>query len=233
MPLNKYDMVLVDYTVKVKESGEVVETTSADKAKEFKIYDPSRYYEPLLVIIGEGRVIKGFEEALEKADVGNEVEVEIPPEKAYGLRDPSKVKVIPLKVFLKSGVRAEVGKVVEVNGELGTVRSVSSGRVVVDFNHPLADKTLIYRFKVVKKLEDDIEKVKYLIKRHIRDIALDDINVSIEGEPRRVVVELPRKVLLSEGIQYAKRLASDDILKYLNANEVVFIERYSREGTSK
>ncbi|MEM1601238.1 MAG: hypothetical protein QW339_04620 [Sulfolobales archaeon] len=118
---------------------------------------------------------------------------------------------------------------VEIGGQLGTIRSVSGGRVVVDFNHPLAGKTLTYSFKVVKKLEDGVEKVKYLVKRYVKGIKVDDIRVELNQD--RVVVELPKTSYLSENIQIAKKLASDDILRYLDVSEVVFVERYSKEGS--
>ncbi|MEM0361763.1 MAG: FKBP-type peptidyl-prolyl cis-trans isomerase [Sulfolobales archaeon] len=229
MPLSKNDMVLVDYVVRVKETGEVIEVTNEEKAKEFKVYDPSKTYEPLLVIVGEGRVIRGFEEALEGSEVNVDVEVDIPPEKAYGVRDPNKVRTFSLRDFARANIRPEVGKVVEIGGQLGTIRSVSGGRVVVDFNHPLAGKTLTYSFKVVKKLEDGVEKVKYLVKRYVKGIKVDDIRVELNQD--RVVVELPKTSYLSENIQIAKKLASDDILRYLDVSEVVFVERYSKEGS--
>lgn len=231
MPLSKNDIVLVDYVVRVKESGEVIEVTDAEKAKEFKVFDPGKSYEPLLVVLGEGRVIKGFEEALESSEVGVDAEVDIPPDKAYGVRDPNKVKTLSLRDFARAGVKPEVGKVVEVGGQLGTVRSVSGGRVVVDFNHPLAGKTLTYSFRVVKKLDEPVEKVKYLVKRYVRGVNVDDVKVSVDSESSKVSIELPRNSYFSENIQIAKKLASDDIFKYLNFNEVIFIERYSKEGS--
>ena len=97
MPLSKNDFVIVDYTVRVKETGEVIDTTSGEEARKAKIYDPNRVYEPSLVIIGEGRFVKGFEEELMNSDVGTEKEIEVPPEKAYGPRDPNKVKVFSLR----------------------------------------------------------------------------------------------------------------------------------------
>lgn len=229
MPLSKNDMVLVDYVVRIKESGEVIEVTNAEKAKELKVYDPNKEYEPLLVILGEGRVVKGFEEVLEGSEVGVDVEVDIPPDKAYGVRDPNKVRTIPLRDFVRANIKPEVNRVVEIGGQLGTIRSVSGGRVVVDFNHPLAGKTLTYSFRVVKKLEDVVEKVKYLIRRHVKGVSLDDIKVEVNGD--NVRVELPKTSYLNENIQIAKRLASEDILKYLNFNEVIFVERYSKEGS--
>lgn len=229
MPSSKNDMILVDYVVRVKETGEVIEVTNEEKAKEFKVYDPSKTYELLLVVIGEGRVIKGFEEALEGSEVNVDIEVDIPPEKAYGVRDPNKVRTFPLRDFTRASIRPEVGKVVEIGGQLGTIRSVSGGRVVVDFNHPLAGKTLTYSFKIVKKLEDSVERVKYLVKRYVKGIKVDEIKVEVDQG--RVMVELPKTSYLSENIQIAKKLASDDILKYLDVSEVVFVERYSKEGS--
>ncbi|MEM0505305.1 MAG: FKBP-type peptidyl-prolyl cis-trans isomerase [Sulfolobales archaeon] len=231
MPLSKNDMVLVDYVVRVKESGDVIEVTDAEKAKEFKVFDPSKSYEPLLVIIGEGRVIKGFEEALENSEVGVNVEVDIPPDKGYGERDPNRVKTLSLRDFARAGIRPEVGKVVEVGGQLGTVRNVSGGRVVVDFNHPLAGKTLTYSFRIIKKLDDMVEKVKYLVKRYVKGVNVDEVKIDVDSGAGKVSIELPRSSYFSENIQIAKKLASDDIFKYLNVNEVIFIERYAKEGS--
>ena len=62
MPLKDGDFVLVDYTLKVKETGQVIDTTREEVAKEVSIHRPDKTYEPMLVVIGAGWVLKGLEE---------------------------------------------------------------------------------------------------------------------------------------------------------------------------
>lgn len=228
MPFAKNDFVLVEYTLSIKESGEVIETTNPEVAKEKKIFKPDVIYEPLLVVIGEGRIVQGFEEAITKSELGKEEVVEVPPEKAYGPRDPNKVKVMPLREFVKAGITPEVGKVVEIGGNLGIVRSVSGGRVIVDFNHPLAGKTLVYRFKVIKKIEDLSEKIKYLLHRRMKKVPVNNFKVSI-GEKGDVTIEIPREAFFVENIQIIKRVVADELFKlFENIREVVYVEKYVR-----
>jgi len=96
MSFKEGDFILIDYVAKVKETGELIDTSKAEVAKEYKKFSEEKIYEPLLVIIGEHRVVEGLEEELKKMNVGEEKTLEIPPEKAYGKRDPSKVKLLPL-----------------------------------------------------------------------------------------------------------------------------------------
>ncbi|MCJ7614312.1 FKBP-type peptidyl-prolyl cis-trans isomerase, partial [Candidatus Bathyarchaeota archaeon] len=64
MPIQKSDFIVVDYTGKVKETGEVFDTTSEEIAKENKLYKEGDIYEPRLVVVGEGWVLKALDEAL-------------------------------------------------------------------------------------------------------------------------------------------------------------------------
>ncbi len=233
MPLNKGDFILVEYTVKVKETGQIIETTNAEEAKKAKIYDESRTYEPLLIILGEGRVIPGFEEHLLSSEVGEEKEVEIPPEKAYGTRDPSKVRIVPLRELRKHvDVSSLVpGAIVNINGVPAVIRSITGGRVVVDFNHPLAGKTLIYRFKIVKKIDNEEEKVKYLLHRQLKNIEPNKFKV--HRRDNTLIIEIPREAILIENIQYVKSIVANEVFKYVDPNlsAVEYVEKF--EKTSK
>ncbi len=233
MPLNEKDFILIEYTVKIKDTGRVIDTTDEKIAKEHGIFDEEKEYGPVLVIIGEGRFVKGFEDTLKESNVGEEKEVEIPPEKAFGVRDPKKIKTFSVRELRKRGVkRLEPGEVVEIGGIPGVVRSVGGGRAIIDFNHPLAGKTLVYKFKIVKRIDDRIEKIKYLIKRRIRGVSLDEINVYEDNG--KITIELPEKVLLAEDIQLAKRIIASEIPKYIdNIREIVFIDRFYKAPEEK
>ena len=157
MALRDGDFILIEYTVRVKETGNIVDTTNEEIARREGIYDSNKVYGPTLVVVGKGWVIKGLDEALKELDVGVEKEIEIPPEKAYGPRDPSKVKVYSLREFRRRGIDVRIGDAIDFGGQTGIVKSITGGRVVVDFNHPLAGKTLVYKVKVLEKLEEPVE----------------------------------------------------------------------------
>lgn len=235
MPFNKGDFILIDYTAKVKESGELIDTTIEEVAKKENVYREDRVYKPLLVILGEHRIVTGLEEALEKMSVGEEKIVEVEPSKAYGERDPNKVRTLSLREFSKRGITPRPGEVVEVGGLPAVIRSVSGGRVIVDFNHPLAGKTIVYEVKVLSKLESISDKLKHLVHRRIRTVPIEKIKVRIVKGTARV--QLPEESYLLEDIQYAKQAIVRDVEKYLeDVYKVEFIEFYEikkREATSK
>lgn len=228
MSIEKGSFILVDYTVTVKETGEPVETTMEEEAKQLGIYRADEVYEPRLIIVGEGWVLKGVEEVLPNLKQDEPVVVEVPPDKGVGSRDPSKVRLIPLRRFPRDS-RPKVGDRVEVDGRIGIVRAVGAGRVQVDFNHPLAGKTLVYKIILRKALETIEEKIAALLKRRFPGI--DVSKTVIRVTERRVEVELPSDIRLTEGIQLAKRGFTMDVARYIgNIDEVVFIERYRTEG---
>jgi len=227
MSIGKGSFILVDYTVTVKETGEPVETTMEEDAKQLGIYRAGEVYEPRLIIVGEGWVVKGVEEALANLKLGEPVVIEVPPEKGVGPRDPSKIRMIPLRKFPKDS-RPKVGDRVEVDGRVGIVRTVGAGRVQVDFNHPLAGKTLVYKVILRKTLESIEEKIEALLRRRFPGIDMGKTTVRIAD--RRVEIELPSDLQLAEGIQLAKRGFATDVAKYIgDIDEIVFVERYKAE----
>ncbi len=224
MPLETGTLVLVNLTGRVKDTNEPLETTLEEDAKTLGIYDPSRRYEPRLISVGEGWVIQGLDEALKQASVGEKISIDIPPEKAFGQRDAAKIKLIPLRRFGEKAREITVGDEVEVEGRVGVVRFVGSGRVQVDFNHRLAGKVLNYSIEVVKKLEEASEKILYLIRRWIN---VDEKKISATIEDNVVKIKLPEETYLLEGLQISKRGISKDIFKYVaGVEKVIFIEEY-------
>lgn len=224
MPLDAGTLVYINYTAKIKDVEKVIEVTVEDEAKKLGVHDPAQRYEPRLVAIGEGWVLKGLDEALMTADVGEKISVEVAPEKGFGQRDPSKVNMIALRKFGKKASELRIGDEIEIDNKIGIVRFVGSGRAQIDFNHRLAGKTLLYEVEVVKKLETDREKVVALIKRRIF-IEEEKIDFTIEDD--NIKIQLPRDLYLVEGIQIIKRAISNDLFKFIKViSKVYFIELY-------
>ncbi|GBC75603.1 FKBP-type peptidyl-prolyl cis-trans isomerase SlyD [archaeon HR06] len=220
-------LLLINITGKVKDTGELIETTLEEEAKKFNLYDPTRKYEPKLVILGEGLLLKVIEDKIKEAEIGSKFQIEIPPEQAFGLRDSNKIKLIPLRKFGDQAKDLSIGSRVEVDNKVGTVKYIGSGRVQVDFNHPLAGKTLSYEVEIVKEITEDNEKIKALIRRRL---PLENIQFELKEELRIII---PEEAFLLEGLQIIKRAIANDIFKYLpNIKKVSFIESFEASPKS-
>ena len=228
MSLQKGNFILVDYVAKVKETGEVFDTTLEETAKKEHLFKEGDIYEPKLVVIGEGWVIKALDENLTTMEVDKAAVVEIPPDKAFGPRDPEKVKRIPLRQLLAKDITPTLGKRVEYGGKTATVRAVGAGRVLLDFNPPLAGKTLVYDATVKKKLETKDEKIAALIHRRIP--AVEQGKFKFVLKPKIVSIEMPEEAFYLEGIQIAKRGIAADIQRFLEGiTTVKFAETFKAE----
>ena len=227
MSLKNGDFTLANYTLKVKETGDVVGTTLESVAKEKRLYRGEEHYEPFFIIVGEGWVPKGLDEALTGLEVGKAATIELPPEKGYGVRDPKKVRLVPLRKFTAEGLTPVPGLQVNLDGKTAQVRSVGAGRVQVDYNHPFAGKTLIYDITVEKIISNDDDKVRNLIHKQLPSVDPQKFDVKIEGA--RLQVEVPEDAFFLEGLQVAKRTITADVEKYLpNIGTLAFLETFKR-----
>lgn len=228
MPTQKGDFVLIDMTAKVKETDEVFDTTVSEVAKNAKIYNENAVYEPRLVVIGEGWVLKNLDEKLLGLEPGKKDTFEIPPEKAFGARDPNKIKLVSLKKFVDQKVAPAPGMEVEIDGKLATIRSVGAGRVQADFNLPLAGRTLVYDVEVKKILESSEERIHALIHRRIPNVDVKKFELTLD--PKKVTINVPEEALFLEGLQLAVRGLAFDIQKFFSDVEIVeFLERFVKK----
>jgi peptidylprolyl isomerase len=231
LPIKNGDFLLVNYTLKVKETGETVGTTLETVAKETKLFHGEERYEPFFAVVGEGWVPKGLDEALTGLEVGKANTIELAPERGYGARDPKKVRLVPLRKFRAEGVTPVPGLQVNIDGKSAQVRAVGAGRVQVDYNHPFAGKTLIYDVTVEKILETDEDKVRNLIHKRIPPVDQTKFNVRIEADGLNV--EIPEDGFFLEGLQVAKRTLTADVEKFFpKIQTVTFYETFKKPATS-
>ena len=116
---------------------------------------------PIGVCIGESRILKALENVLKDKGVG-EYSIKLSPEEGFGKRDTKLIRFIPPKYFKEKKLNPYPGLSITVDDDYGVVRSVSGGRILVDFNHPWSGKDLFYEVKVHEKIEDSLEKAKAL-----------------------------------------------------------------------
>jgi len=231
MPFEKGDFVLIDYVARVKETSEVFDTTTEDIAKKERLHKEGTIYEPNLVVIGEGWVLKAMDDGLLNLELNKTASIEIPPEKAFGNRDPEKVRLVPLRRLTDKGITPQLGMRLEYEGKLAIVRTLGAGRVQLDFNPPLAGKTLVYEVTVQKKLETIQEKINALIHRRIPTIDIEKFGVKIKKTA--VEIEVPEEAFYIEGLQAAKRGIALDIQKFFAEKDTVkFVETFKRKVPS-
>lgn len=139
--------VMLNYTGKF-EDGVIFDSSVEENAKNCENYSPQRNYEPLMVKVGAGQVIKGFDNALVGMKVGEKKEVLIPPEEGYGNYNKDLVQTVPIEAFKTAGITPSEGQLLNTSMGMGTVSHVDDAEVKVDFNSPLAGKTLIFEITV-------------------------------------------------------------------------------------
>ena len=224
MTIEKGTLIFANYTAKVKDTGEGIETTVEEEAKKLNMHDASRKYEPRLVAVGEGWLLSGLDDEVKKMDIGQKKEIELPPEKAFGARDPTQTRMVPLRKFGEKAHELEVGDSVDVDNRMGIVRFIGSGRAQVDFNHRLAGKSILYDFEVVRKVETDNDKVRAIVDRRF---AGEGGKVDFKLAEGRLDLNVPEELFLMEGLQIIKRGISNDIFKFVpKVSELTFVEKF-------
>jgi len=233
MPFEKGDFLLIDYVAKVKETGEVFDTTIEDVAKKERLYKEGEIYEPKLVAVGEGWVLKALDESLPNLELNKTTPVEIPPEKAFGSRDPEKVRLVPLRRLTSKGITPQLGMRVEFEGKLAVVRTMGAGRVQLDFNPPLAGKTLVYEVTAQKKLDTKQEKINALIHRRMPAVDITKFTLKMGKKTSKTIeINVPEEAFYVEGLQLAKRGIATDIQKFFpETTTIKFVEAFTKKET--
>ncbi|MET1123653.1 MAG: peptidylprolyl isomerase [Archaeoglobaceae archaeon] len=216
----KGDFVKISYTAKL-EDGTVIDTTDEEVAKEHGIYNENARYGDIYLIVGEGHVVKGLEEDIEGKEVGYRGSVAVPPEKAFGEYDPNNKDTFSVTRFAE---KPEVGQRVRIGNRIGTVERIIGRRVIVDFNHPLAGKTIVFEYEIKEKLEKPEDKLKALFLIHtgvdVKDVRIED---------SKAVVEVPTDAYLNQLFIIGRYRVAKDVFRFLDIEELEIVERFSRE----
>lgn len=189
--ISKKDFVEIEYTGMVKEDNSIFDTTSNEIAKKNDL-DMREEFGPVIVCVGESLVLKGLDTSLEGKEVGAEYGIEIKPEDAFGSKNAKLIQMIPTSKFIQQKIQPMPGMQLNIDGVLGTVKTVGGGRSLVDFNHPLAGKELFYKVKVNKKITDAKEQLTGYLKLVL---GTKDFGVEINGQKAKITLksEIPKE----------------------------------------
>ena len=137
----------------VVEKGNKIKVEYEGKLENGEVFDASKNHgKPLEFVAGEGMVVAGFDNAVLGMNEGEEKEVTLKPEEAYGQKEERAVQSVP-KQMMPEGIKEgmSIGIPLE-NGQTipARITNVSDEQVTIDMNHPLAGKTLNFKIKVLE-----------------------------------------------------------------------------------
>jgi len=146
MAIENNQVVGIEYELKEKGSSEIL--------------DSSKGQAPLEFIVGKGQIIPGLEKEIIGMEQGEQKQITVPASEAYGEINPDAVDELPKEQF--AGIDLQPGLPLYGQGEGGetiqvVVKEVKDNSVIIDYNHPLAGKDLVFDVKIesVRDATDD------------------------------------------------------------------------------
>ena len=185
--IKKHDFIKIEYTGKLVD-GRVFDTTRKDVAEKNHLHSKDKTFGPVTICVGEHQVIPGFDEELIGKEISKEYSITVPMVKAFGKKDVKKVQLVPLATFKEHKLNPHPGLQVDFDGKIGTVMRVSGGRVMVNFNHPLSGRDLVYQFTITEKVKDQKDKISSFIANILQ---MDKRFITVEVTEKKATVTVP------------------------------------------
>jgi FKBP-type peptidyl-prolyl cis-trans isomerase 2 len=198
MAFKEKDFVEMEYTAMTKIEKLVFDTTSEEVAKKKDLFNPDYKYGSVIICLGEKQVLPGLEKQIIGKEPGNYT-ISLGVDEAFGRKSAKLLKLIPMSAFKKDSLAPVPGLQVNIDGLSGVIRSASSGRVIVDFNHPLSGKEVVYEINLIKKISEPSEKAKSVMKVEfniVPEIELNGTKLTVKHEfPAEIIAAIKERVL--------------------------------------
>ncbi len=218
MTIQTGDFIRVSYTG--KNDDRVFDTTNEEIAKANGIYNEKGKYGGDVIIVGAGHTVAGLDEDFIGKEAGYSGSVTVPPEKAFGIRNPELIQTIPISKFEQ---KPQVGMPVQVDGRQGVVIRAIGRMAQVDFNRFLAGQTVTYDYEIKEKVGDNEGKVKGLLGLYIGK------EFSVEIKDDTVTVEIEPELTYNQRWLMSKRQIAKELIDNTDIKEVVYVERYNKD----
>tara|TARA_Y100000310_G_scaffold232179_1_gene234921 strand:- start:139 stop:810 length:672 start_codon:yes stop_codon:yes gene_type:complete len=184
--IKKGDFIELDYVGKLANTGKIFDLTDAELAKKEGILNPQQKYGPVTICVGEGMLVGGIDAFVLGKEPGKSYDLELEPANAFGPRIAKLIQLVSIKKFKDHKMNPYPGARIMIDNMPATIRSISGGRVLVDFNHPLAGKKLQYHLKIGKIVTDVKAQATSLLEKFIPakeySLALKDAGKSVKGK---------------------------------------------------
>ncbi|HLC89165.1 MAG TPA: peptidylprolyl isomerase [Candidatus Nanoarchaeia archaeon] len=218
--INHHDFIELNYTGKLAD-GTIFDTTDEKVAKDNKIYDQKMKFGPAIICVGEQQLLPGLDQQLIGKEIGQEYTFKLNAEQAFGKRDIKRMRIMPASAFKEHNMKPYPGLQIDVDGEMGLITRVSGGRIIVNFNHPLAGKDVIYNVNILRKITEQNQQLTAFLNSTLK-IPADKIQVEISEEKAAVTIPAQLPEQFTEMI--GKKLA-----ELVKLKEVKFSSRKEKE----
>jgi len=148
------DNVSVDYTGWL-ENGTIFDTSNATIAQQAGMYEIGKAYTPISFIVGSGATISGFDNAVSGMKINETKNVTLTPDQAYGAYNSSLILPVPMSVLTSANITPVVNQTLYYNLQPVRVDHIvmnatdkNNSSVYIDFNSPMAGKTLKFMITV-------------------------------------------------------------------------------------
>ncbi len=190
--IQEKDFIELEYTGKA--DGIIFDSTQKEIAEKNGLPESGS----AVICVGKGQILPGLDEHLVNKEIGKEYTVALQPEKAFGKKSAKLIQLVQTSKFSKNKIIPQPGLHVSIDGMNGIVKTVSGGRTLVDFNHPLSGMVVEYTYKILRKVENDEEKLKGIIKQnfdHEVKAAITDGKAIVELDiPKEMADEMNKKI---------------------------------------
>lgn len=178
MKAQKGDFVEIKYVGKL-DDGAIFDLNDKEIAQKEGMH--GYIHEKTIICLGQRDVVPGLDDFLIDKEINTKLSLVVEAENGFGKKDPQKIQMIPAHKFKDQKINPMPGLRVEIDQYTGVIKSVSGGRVLVDFNHPLAGRSLHYEISMKRKVDDLKEKVSGFLEMnfHLHHAQLEEKEGSV------------------------------------------------------
>jgi len=155
----------------IKIADNIVVTMDYELRIDGEVVDTSEDGDPIVFLQGAGQIIPGLEKAIYGLTAGDKKSVTVSPEDGYGEIDPDSIVEVPKDEFpedfpLELGVEITVNTEDEEDESLeeemeATIVAINEDTITLDFNHPLAGKSLDFDVSILEVREATPEEIEH------------------------------------------------------------------------
>ena len=218
------DIIHVDYDLYNGETGDLIETTREATAQEHEMHDENRTYQPMVCVVGSGSSSQDLKKPFLRQRSTRTLTLNSHLLMRTVRKDATMIETISIDK-LRRAVRDPnalyLGAPVNIGGRQGYLSFLAAGRARIDYNHPMAGKTLKYNFKIVKVVEGKEEKVAALLESNTGH---SDFGVTFDGDDLGIVI--PQTMLFDTNAAMMKFRLVTVLRDAVECAKVSFIEEH-------
>lgn len=216
MEFKEHDFVKIEFDIYA--NGKLESTTNQEKSKENNVgLEKDKF-----LILGENKILKALDQdILNNYKKENETKtLELTPKQAFGERNKEKVQTLNINAFKKHNIKPVVGGVYNFDGNLAVVKSVSGGRILVDFNNPLAGKDIKIDYKITQNINEENKKLETYFKEILK---FPETSYNIKD----------KKVYVNSALIEYKTILEKDLHKHISKDIQILAQKEKEEKKTK